>query len=354
MSFAITSNTTNSNKSNNGAISCKGNTGLIGGIWSGFELSQNVSGTPQMEYAKCSNVSLQNDIYNLKKGSLLDNTCECEIVAETNGEITCPAGKYITTYNSTTKKGICCELCSSDNKVKTSYRPTDCSIAFKEKNIHDVSCPNNTFLKSINVNQNNSKITCCRANLQEGSTQENNLLPKASTEAHNLPLKVSTETNNSPKVSTETNNLPTVSSETNNMNTNKCKEYGLSVCTSEAINLAETKCNQYGMKYYDSTDNKYKNTDSYLGCHIDNFGKLDEMCKQNSVTPCNFYGIRQQSWNDITTIKNDISKIDAIDGIYEQKFNSMGLGGNKMLVIILIILGLIITVLAIYIVVKNK
>jgi len=290
---------------NNNGITC-----TDGKIWSGFKISRNQQGEPSMQTAKCGNIVAQNDIYNLKKGDQLNNLCECEEINEKNGEFTCPSGKFITNYNPSAKKASCCILCNGDNSVKGTYDPKDCNILFKDKNVLDVTCPDNTFLGSININSNNSKLSCCSPNFKN----------------------------------------QTQSPQTDNPN---CKKYGLEQCNMDLIKSTEAKCQEYGMRYFDSTDNKYKNTDSYMDCHIDNFSKLENLCKEHNINPCNFYSLRQNQLTDIFKIKNDIGKIDAIQGIYEQKFNDFGLAGNQTLTIILVILGLLVTVMAIYIVLKN-
>ena len=299
----------------NKAISCND-----GKIWSGFLLTKGGQDQSAIQTAKCGNIVAQNDIYNLKKGDQLSNLCECEVISEKNGDISCPAGKFMTDYNSTTKKATCCMLCNNDNTVKGTYDQKDCSIVFKDKNIVDVNCPNNNFLNSININSNNSKLSCCSPMLKEydrtGTT-------------------IQTET----KIQTSSDI--------------KCKEYGLEPCSAELIKSTEAKCNQYGMRYFDSVDNKYKNTDSHMVCHVDNFAKLDTECKDNSVSSCNVYNVRQNQLSDIKRIKTDIGNIDAIQNVYEKKFSDLGIAGNKTLTITLIILGLLVTIMAIYIVLKN-
>lgn len=283
----------------NTAINCSD-----GKIWSGFSLTRNQQGTPTIQIAKCGTFSN------------LNNVCDCEIVSEVNGDMHCPPGKFMTDYNSTTKKATCCLLCDNNKTTKGTYDPKDCNFIFKDKSVANVACPDNTFLNSITVNSNNSKLSCCKPNINSPPQQEQ---PQTTT----------------------------------NINTDKCKKYGLETCSDELIKSTENKCAAYGMRYLDSIDNKYKNTDSYMDCHVDNFVKLDATCKDNSIAQCNFYNLKNKQSNDINTIKNNIEKIDAIQNIYEKKFNDLGLAGNKTLTITLIILGLLITIMAIYIVLKN-
>lgn len=137
---------------------------------------------------------------------------------------------------------------------------------------------------------------------------------------------------------------------------NKCTEYGIGIenCTMGNMLGTEQKCNVYGMKYFDFNSNKYKNTDSYLSCHVDNFDKLDKYCEDNSLDTCNFYNMRQTPVSDMKVIKNDVSTMDKIQGIYEEKIDNLEntyvqkIFGNKIFVVISTIICSLIIIALIY------
>lgn len=340
-------------------ISC--NNGSNAGLWSGFTISNN-----SFQTAKCGSIQS------------LNNTCDCVTVSGPN--VVCPNGKYISSYNNTTKQATCCGLCSSDGKTKMAYEPTSCSVTFKNKGVNDISCPPGTLLKEVNVNSNNTKMTCCSPKLQQETSQET--IKHSSQEAshlhqefgHNLHQEMNKnlhqEMNNNVsqelayKTPIQEENVyklqPTQAETAAQAEINKkCKKYGLDSCTADTINATEAKCNTYGMRYYDSTANKYQNTDSYLKCHNDNFDKLDNFCKQNNLQTCNFYTSRQQPLNNISQIQTDVGTLDKINGIYESKFNNGndfnildGLQGNIPVIAILVLLCFLITIGSIYLVLK--
>ena len=340
--FAISSNIVNSNKLNiSSDISCKNNNGSGGRLWSGAQILRDDKGTPKIEYAQCGSINIEEDIYNLKKGTMLDNTCDCEMIDEKQGEMACPNGKYLSTYYPLLKKASCCSSCTPDGKVKTSFKPDDCSIVFKDKNDKDISCPPNKFLRLLSVNQNNAKLDCCSPKLEGEQVEKHNILGEECKKM-GLDRKSCTDENFA--------NLK-----------NKCKEYGIGIenCKVDEVLRVEQKCNVYGMKYFDSKDNKYKNTDSYLTCHADNFDKLDNYCKENSLNTCNFYNVRQSPITDVKVIKNDINNIDKIQDIYEKKLDNLEntyvgqIFRYKPFVIMLSVLCFSIIMILIYFIVKK-
>ena len=339
--FAISSNIVNSNALNvNSDISCKNGNGSGGRAWTGAEITRTGNGTPKIGYAKCGSISIEEDIYNLKKGTLLDNTCDCEMIVEKQGELLCPPGKFLNTYYPLLKKASCCTTCTDDGKAKTSFGYDKCSFTFKTKNDTDLSCPPNKFLNSLSINQNNAKLNCCSPTLK-GENIEKHVVNNEECKKVGIDQNLCND-----------DNLKDLK--------HKCKEYGIANCTQEEILKVEEKCNVYGMRYFDSANNKYKNTDSYLNCHVDNFDKLDNYCKENSMGTCNFYNMRQTPSSDINSIKNDIENIDKIQSIYEKKisnFENINAGKmfkNKIFVIIMSIICTLIVIALIYFILKQK
>lgn len=298
------------------SVECSNN-----GVFSGFNISRDNINSPVLKQAQCSGFDVKENLYNLKKGDKITNTCNCETIAETNGEIMCPSGKYITSYSPSTKSAKCCSLCDAAKSVHN----TDgtCSVVFKDNSVNNISCAANEFMKGFNINKNNTKISCCSTNL---IGQSNDKCSKYGLDANNCNDNIIDQM------------------------ANKCKEYGLNICTIETIKATEQKCNDLGMRFFDPIENKYKNTDSYMMCHSDNFAKMEESCKTNDVSVCNFYNLKDKQTKDI---KNDIIKLDAIQTAYEKELNEMTLAKNKILGSILIFFCFVLTGLTIYIVVKK-
>ena len=82
------------------------------------------------------------------------------------------------------------------------------------------------------------------------------------------------------------------------------KKYGLEEQTGESIRNFYNKCDRYGLKYYDRINNRMKNSDSYLECSVDNFNKMDNICKNDGIPQgqCNWYNVHGKNISDL---KND-------------------------------------------------
>lgn len=279
-----------------------GNMTCSKGFMSG--LNNNVSkDAVVLESANCGAITLNEDIYNLKKGTVLSNLCECEDVTGVPGKtLSCPSGKFINTFYPLLNKVTCCKNCSEDNTAKTSYDDKHCSVVFKDSTAVNQSCPTNNFLKSVTITQANTKLECCAPTLTGTVVQKANQLDD-SCEA----LGISKDKCNADFV---------------NEVKSRCKEYGTEFCNLTNLQNVEGKCNTYGMRYYDINENKYKNTDSYMSCHNDNFPKLDSYChdKGMSQEQCNFYNIKDKPINDL---QHDIINIDAIESSFEKKLSDV-------------------------------
>src|SRR5690606_1081986 len=134
-----------------------------------------------------------------------------------------------------------------------------CSFVFKNRTDKDQSCPNNTFLKSISITPTNTKLECCYPNFEGEAVKE---AKEVNDECTTMGLDKDKCTVDQMK----------------DMK-NRCREYGTGPgCNLNSLQNLEKQCDSYGMRYFDSNENKYKNTDSYMVCHKDNFEKLDNYC----------------------------------------------------------------------------
>jgi hypothetical protein len=332
VSEIVDSNKLNSNKD----FSCKNDWNSEDRIWTGFQFQRNDKNEPVYEFIKCGNVKLENDFNEFKKDSLISKACDCELVDSTNGTIECPNGKFINTYNPSTKKTLCCKLCTTDNSLMVTNEPSGCASSYNSKNETNLSCPKNQFLKGVAITPNTSKIECCQVKL----------------EGDNL--------NKYKQLEEDCKKMGIDKCEIDKVNDMKkyCKMYGISDCSKTTLQNVENKCGLYGMRYYDTSDNKFKNTDSYIDCHTDNFNKMDALCKNSDVTTCSFYNLRQKHVNDINNLKKDIENIDKVEDFFEKTVNELkkATSNYKLPVVIfsIILFLLLIGLTVFYVISKNS
>ena len=274
-------------------------------LMTGINISTSNNSAAAIGSAQCGTITLSDDIYNLKKGTKLNNLCQCEDVTGRPGQdLTCPTGKFISTYYPLLNKVTCCKSCSPDNLSQTTYTDPDCTTIFKNKGDPNQSCPANHFLKSISVTPANTKLVCCPPSLSGSFVEKADQLQS---DCDLLGI-----------------NKDKCTAEFLNEVKHRCQEYGIpaNTCNLSSLQKLEGKCNQYGMRYFDINANKYKNTDSYVTCHNDNFSKLDKDCKTKNIGPksCNFYNIKDKPIKDL---QQDIMNLDAVDNDFELKMQSI-------------------------------
>lgn len=260
-------------------VTCKG------GVWSGLQFTRSPKGEIKYNQANCNNKMPPFG------DSTMDKACDCELIDAKDGNTTCPKNKFINTHYPLLGKTSCCTPCSADMKTKATYEPKNCTNIHKDKSATDLNCPDNTFLRGISITDNTSKLECCSAKF---------------------------ETND--KTDCEKMGLEICNGQTINNAKNLCREYGLTDCTTKNIMDIEAKCGQFGLRYIDSKDNKHKNTDSYLVCHVDNIDKLSKQCMDKKMAKCDFNELKNA---EINMIKNDIGNIDKIQNIYDNKFSKI-------------------------------
>jgi hypothetical protein len=296
------------------------------GVLTGLNTSVGKNNALVIDSANCGNIKLEDDIYNLKKGSLVNKLCECETVTGTNGVVSCPNGKFINTLYPLVNKAVCCRTCSPDEKTKTTYTQKKCSIVFKDRSDKNQTCPNGTFLKSISINSSNTKMECCYPEF-EGEVEMDD-------ECGALGLN---------KDKCNVDQMKELK--------HRCKEYGANNCNVNSLKNLENKCDSYGMRYFNSDENKYKNTDSYMTCHKDNFEKLDKYCESNNIENCNFYEIKDKHVKDLQV---DVSNIDGIQDSFENKLKIIPNTFTAKLFIFLSLCVLLLVVILIIYLYRNK
>lgn len=320
-------------------ISCKNQDGSGGRIWSGFKYGRDETGY-KIEHAKCSNMKLEENVYNLQKGTELSNACDCEMIEGKNGSIECPNDKFLNTYYPLLKKGSCCKPCTSDGKVKVTLDQKNCFPVVKGKDDVEASCPDKLFMKNMNFIGGTAKIECCATKFEGENVEKHNVVDDECTK-----MKIPKEL---------------CSNEFMNTLKNKCKEYGIAECDYETVRNVESKCNSYGMRYFDTLENRYKNTDSSVNCHVDNFNKLDDQCTRNEVKSCSVYNLRDGQTDNVISLKKDITNIDKIQGAYEEKLGTVEnslinkLFTSKTFVIISSMLCIMLISIIVYFIINKK
>ncbi|QKF94226.1 hypothetical protein QKU48_gp0768 [Fadolivirus algeromassiliense] len=319
--------------------SCKNQDGSGGRIWSGFKYGRDETGY-RLEHAKCSNLKLEENVYDLQKGTEFQKVCDCEMVEGKNGSIECPNDKFLGTYYPLLNKGSCCKPCNNDGKVKVSIDQKNCFPVVKGKDDTEISCPDKLFMKNMNFVDGTAKIECCAPKFEGETVEKQNIVIDDCTK-----MKIPKEL---------------CSNEFMNTLKTKCKEYGITECDYETVRNVESKCNSYGMRYFDTLENKYKNTDSPIICHVDNFNKLDGQCVKGNVSSCSVYNLMDNQSKDVVGLKKDITNIDKIQTEYDQKFNNLEnslvnkLFGNKVFVVLSSIICLIIIAIIAYVLINKK
>jgi len=316
-----------SNKLNaSGDISCVDFKGSGGRIWSGVQVEREDNGKPIFKYAKCARIKPEEEIYHFKKGSSLNNYCDCEIVEATEGKMICPQNKIMSTYYPLLNKASCCSPCYGKNgDLKASFPDGQCRWETKKPEIKDVSCPEGQLMKSFEINNLLSRVECCAPQLN------GEYIDKHTTMMENCNNMELSEEECDEKIVGDLKD--------------KCNKYGIRNCTLDEIKKVEDKCDKYGMKYYDTVTNNYKNTDSYLKCHTNNFDKLDQQCARNNINKCNFYELRDNNIDSVSSIKSDLINIDKIEDVFENKMKAIELKINISRILLFLFISIITVVL---------
>ena len=328
MSFVSTDVVDNFKINVSGDISCKDEGTGNGGIISSLFLEQDNGPNYKIKSAKCSILKIDNDIDDYKKDTKLNNVCDCEVVDEKAGFITCPDNKFVRTYYPALKKGLCCSPCSFDSLLKTQFTQTKCQQVIKTSD--EMKCPPGTYVRKISTNKTAPSIECCYPTpLEISKGNEEECKKYGFTTCSNRDIKKLRE---------------------------KCKTFGITDCNVINVDAVMNKCKAYGQRYYDDKEKKYINTDSPIECHVDNFEKLDEKCKQHGITECTVQNLNSKV---IDGINSDIQKINTVQeaqleeiSVFENTFigKSINLLSNTslfflcsflmLLLIIIIIIGM--------------
>jgi len=266
------------------------------GPWMGFQFTRGQNNSLSYSTAKYGNIKLAN-------GELVNNISDCEYIEPKNGTLECPDGKFIAGYDQVNNKFMCCKISTSDQIYAN---PVNCESFYHPKEVTDLKCPDNKFLRRFVITPNTSMIECCAINVDRSP------------------------------VTKEIMGL--------------CKTYGVNNCTKDSLKNTTDMCQKFGMRYYDVDEMRYKNTDSYMNCHVDNFDKLQDNCKKKGLQECSFYNLKNKDDHDLENVKESIISIDQIEGRLEKSF----LVEYKVAILAFgSIILLLMVILIIYIIMKN-
>jgi hypothetical protein len=293
MNFESTYNVNNTDLNFSTDISCKGVENSGGKIISGFAFEKDNNAKYNIKTSNCANLKLATNVGDIKKGVVLDEVCDCEIVSINNNILTCPKNKFIKTYFPTLNKISCCSPCTNNGTIKTEFNDDKCQDVLINPTTHIAMCPKDMFVSKIDLQ--NSKISCCPPVIGGSYGQE---IMKINEKCKQMGIDNNICMNDS-------SNIVKRLEET-------CKKYGIKDedCKYNNIINFEKKCDTYGMKYTSIDGGQVKNPSSYLECHKNNFDDLDRFCTQNSITPCNWENI--QIWKD-----NSNSNIKNLSGLFK-------------------------------------
>jgi len=254
---------------------------IDGQIWTGTKLAPDQTGNLKISTPNCGKVVLNEDMNTFKRGQEINGLCNCEMVNEANQGINCPNGKFMRTYYPLLKQALCCSPCMANGELRAAYDSANCREVFKNPTDTNLTCPNNNFLQGLNFTKLNTKLNCCYPKFEgQIKTQVDEM------KGHCTKMGIQEQECNETVL--------------NNMN-KYCKEYGISSdeCTRSNLNNVLANCDAYGLRYFDPVSGVYKNTDSYMTCHVNNFQKLDDQCQARGVTDCNWYTLNSPSTNSM-------------------------------------------------------
>lgn len=274
--ISISQPISNINLNANPNHSCSADDGQSGFVWNGIIFKDKKGGFNDINNVNCSRISATTPLgdYNL------DNVCECQMVNAINGKLECPKGKFLRNYHPDLKKGTCCAPCTSDQKKVIDYSSTDCMFVKKSLDDNSLTCPNNKLVRSLICDGIGTELECCEPRIRDDLI----------TKSPNSEISTS------------------------------CKELGLMPCEPEKLKEVYGKCDAYGMKYYNSNDKTIHNPESFMSCHTSNFEKLEEMCAQNNISPCNVSGLVTSFLSKLGALN---TKIDTNQEENLQKFNNL-------------------------------
>lgn len=270
-------------------ISCKEDDIIGTKLMSGVSFT-STNNKIKINSAKCSNLKLGNDIMNLKKGAMLNELCDCESVDQVDNNYSCPNNTYLRSYFPNTGKILCCSPCNSSNNLMVKNNARYCKNIYTRANNINNQCPQNSLITGFKSVGKDIVVNCCKPFESGQLVDQQNALNQ---ECKSMGLD-----------SCSASNIQELK--------NNCKKLGLIDCNKTNIENLQKKCDSYGMKYFDLNQQKYINSDSYLDCYINNFSKMDEICKNNSIDNCNWYNLSNSKLKTLQLSTNNINNLEKI------------------------------------------
>lgn len=255
-------------------IACHDEAANTGRVWSGVLLNEN-----DIEAAKCS-FPIQDDVsYN--------KTTECMIKdIQNKNNILCPAGYFITSYSPEKNKAVCCKL--TDGQVNV-VSETACSTKFGKEDDFDFTCPDKTYLTSVNITATTRQYKCCpgkKVGSKNGGRDLKNI-------CDDLGIEACTQ-----------NQIDSLNKQ--------CEIFGIGQCKKESVNDVYNKCQQYGLFY--ENNNQIVNPQSYMVCHPSNVAYVKQQCEEKGIDNCTWANL--QNGSELVEL---VDTLDAQNKIYDER-----------------------------------
>lgn len=295
MSFDVSDIVNNFQTAANDEISCRGLEDE-GRAISGVQITDDKN--PKVKSAKCSQMKLVKDVYNIKKDTKFNKSCDCELVTAINNKIVCPSGKFLSTVHPELDKGVCCKPCTTDNSLKLS------ATNLCENRVLDVlgkrldtQCPRGGLVKEAHIMPNGIKVQCCNPSL-EGETYEK----QKALEEECLKMNIFA--------------VGQCTRESVDEIKNRCTSYGITDdCTFDKVHALEAKCLAVGL----DTKSMIRANPNNM-CSLDNISKIEQECQNLKIDQCTLSNIakrkeelqiemRNQMLGRITLIGSSISLV---------------------------------------------
>lgn len=277
----------------NNAINCN-----PGDYWLGIKNVKN----NQIGNINCGSAVLNDNVNGVKKGTKIDDSCDCEDVTITSNTVTCPLGKFLVDYRPLQKKAKCCSICTKDKTIKSNVDVKKCNNMFF-KTSEPANCPPQNFVRGLSLTDNTTKLECCSPSFISSTTT-----PKETDEMKMSCDKLGLQDNNCKQ-----NNVKDL--------IKKCNELGLGICNVSSVNEIQNKCGEYGFRYIDDNDKVVNSFSPYI-CHIDNFGKLEKECMLYGVKECTIENLTNAQKTFVKVLQTDIDNMNKIQEIYYKKLDS--------------------------------
>lgn len=278
MSVDISDIVNNFQTAANDEITCKGIEDE-GRAIEGVEITNDKK--PKIKSAKCAQMKVIKDIYNVKKDTKFSKSCDCELVSAVNGKIVCPANKFLMTVHPGLDKGVCCKPCTTDNSLKLSA-----SNVCEERVINrlgqklETQCPKGGLVKEAQIMPNGIKVECCNPATEGEAHDKDNAMQEECT-----ALNVQAECNQK--------SIDEIK--------NKCVKYQVDNCKFDTVHELEAKCLMMGLDTMDMINANPTNM-----CSSTNVSKLEQNCINLKVGTCTISNLAAKKEQLKTEMRNQL------------------------------------------------